>query len=231
MEDAEKVDGTGPGSTPQEPLALVAKMSDSERSALESDGRGGLASSAKADTAAPEIQYCTSIHHSPTFHFITSCLWGKVYYLLYADDYEIPSKVPIDPEQPSLGRIQADSVPPPQSLTSIKRCISRVERIPSLVNADLYADTSCDTPLEYGHISILRTDGPGLSPNEPMAIVIKNPSIPDGKYVIKNRAKDIYWNASYNGDVYFYLTTMEFVKKHYYMQVSNHFPIIQVFKR
>ena len=76
MDDAEKVDGTGPGSTPQEPLALVAKMSDSERSALESDGRGGRASSAVPDTAAPEIQYCTPIHHSPTFHFVTSCLWG-----------------------------------------------------------------------------------------------------------------------------------------------------------
>ena len=61
MDDAEKVDGTGPGSTPQEPLALVAKMSDSERSALESDGRGGLVSSAEA---APEIQYCTSIQRS-----------------------------------------------------------------------------------------------------------------------------------------------------------------------
>jgi hypothetical protein len=32
---------TGPGSTPQEPLALVAKISDLERSALELGGRGG----------------------------------------------------------------------------------------------------------------------------------------------------------------------------------------------
>jgi hypothetical protein len=46
------LNGTGPGSTPQEPLALVAKMSDSARSALESDGRGELASAAElqADT-------------------------------------------------------------------------------------------------------------------------------------------------------------------------------------
>ena len=71
MDDADKItilDGTGPGSTPQEPLALVAKLSDSERSALESDGRGGLASAAKpiqvTNTTAPEIQYRTSIQHS-----------------------------------------------------------------------------------------------------------------------------------------------------------------------
>ena len=64
MDDTEKVtilNGTGPGSTPQEPLALVATMSDSERSALESEGRGELASSAEADTVPPEIQYCTFI--------------------------------------------------------------------------------------------------------------------------------------------------------------------------
>ena len=78
MNDAGKVtllNRSGPGSTPQEPLALVAKMSDSERSALES-GRGGLASAAEPDTTPPEIRYRTSIQHSPTFFFITSQLLG-----------------------------------------------------------------------------------------------------------------------------------------------------------
>ena len=75
MDDAEKVtlfNGSGPGSTPQEPLALVAKMSESERSALESDGRCGLASVADPDTLAtsPEIRYGTSIQHSLTFLFV-----------------------------------------------------------------------------------------------------------------------------------------------------------------
>jgi hypothetical protein len=49
MDDADmftihRDNGTGPGSNPQEPLACVAKLSDSERSALESDGRVGQAS-------------------------------------------------------------------------------------------------------------------------------------------------------------------------------------------
>jgi hypothetical protein len=69
MDDAHKVtiiNGTGPGSTPQEPLALVAKMTDSERSSLESEGRGGLASAAELDTTSHEIRYRTSIQHSPT---------------------------------------------------------------------------------------------------------------------------------------------------------------------
>ena len=52
---------TGPGSTPQEPLALVAKMSDSERNALEHERRGELASAAEPDTTFPRTRYCTSI--------------------------------------------------------------------------------------------------------------------------------------------------------------------------
>ena len=77
MGDADKVtilNRTGPGSTPQEPLALVAKMSDSERSALESGGRSGLASAqaAEPDSAPQEIRYRMSTQHSPTIFFITS---------------------------------------------------------------------------------------------------------------------------------------------------------------
>ena len=118
-----------------------------------------------------------------------------MYYLLYADDYEMPSKIVIDPMVPSLGRIRADSVALPHSLTSIKLCISRVEGNPALASArhaDLFADTSCETPLKEGHISILPTDCPSLSPNNPMAIVLRPLIIPDGKYLIKNRVGDIY---------------------------------------
>ena len=64
MGDADKVtilNGTGPGSSPEEPLALVAKMSNSERRALESEKRGGLASAAEPDTTPSKIRYGTSI--------------------------------------------------------------------------------------------------------------------------------------------------------------------------
>ena len=74
MDDAEKFNifnHTGPGSSPQEPLALVAKMSESERSALESGRSGGLASVAESGSTAPEIRYRTSIRHSPTLLFAT----------------------------------------------------------------------------------------------------------------------------------------------------------------
>ena len=142
-----------------------------------------------------------------------------MYYQLFADDYEIQSKVAFDLEEPSVGRIRADFIAPPHTPISIKRCISRVEERPALLHADLFADTSCDTPLTEGHISILHTDGPGQSPEEPMAIVqaevqVESPpkvevtSIPDGRYIIKNRAADIYWVADSNGKVYFWKSTL-----------------------
>ena len=155
-----------------------------------------------------------------------------MYYRLYADDYEIPSKVAIDLEKPSLGHIRADSVAPPHSPASIKRCISRVERIPAIAYADLFADISSDSPLKEGHISILRNNGPGLSPNEPMAIV-QIPPIPDGKYVIKNRAADIYWTAGVSPitTVHFWLTAkVQEVKGSSYTQVNKHSPIILMIK-
>ena len=144
-----------------------------------------------------------------------------MYYLLYSINFEIPSKVAFDPEQPSLGRIRADSVAPPHSPTSIKRCISRVEGNPGLDYADLFADTSCDTPLNEGHISILCTDDPGLTPNEPMAIVLR-PSVPDGKYVIRNRATYVYWLALGDPMKMVHLTRSEFGSNKNY-QVNNHF--------
>ena len=149
----------------------------------------------------------------------------------------MPSKVAFDREETSLGRIRADFIAPPRSPTSIKRCISRVEEIPALAwHSDLFADTSCDTPLKEGHISICRS--PGLSPNEPMAIVLRPPTIlpVDGRYLIKNRAKDIYWNTAHRNPV----TTVYFFhfgtptpdwKTAFVFQVNNHSPIIQMFKR
>jgi hypothetical protein len=152
-----------------------------------------------------------------------------VYYLLYADDCEMPSKVAIDPEEPSLGRIRTDFVAPPHSLAAIKAYISRVERIPRLADANLFANISCNFLLKEGDISTLATDCPGLSPKEPMAIV-EDPSIPDGRYAIQSEKGEIFWNAGKNRSI----TTVHFGPKTRGdlkdTQVNEHSPIIQVFR-
>ena len=160
---------------------------------------------------------------------------GEVYYQLYANNSEIPSKVAFDEEEPSVGRIRGDSVAPPHTPASIKRRISRVEETPELTHADLFEDISSETPMKDGHFfSILGTDGPGLSPNEPMAIVqrpiVESPSIPDGRYFIKNRVADYFWNASGNPikEVHFYNTTPQASNLNYtFLHVRS---ILQLFK-
>ena len=155
-----------------------------------------------------------------------------MYYLLYANDYELPSKVAFDPKEPSLGRIRAEFVTPPHSVATIKRCISKAEKIPVLAHADLFANISCNTPLKKdSHISILGTDCPGLSPTEPMSIVLE-PSLQDGRYVIKNRAADVYWNAWSNPikTVHFWLAKVKPNMGTSHIQVNEHSPIIQVFR-
>ena len=99
---------------------------------------------------------------------------GEVHYLLYADGGLIPSKMAIDldSEDPFVARIRADYIAPPHGLASFKGCLSRVERNPLLARADIFEDISSATPLEEGQMSNFRTDGPGMSPNEPMAIVL-----------------------------------------------------------
>ena len=161
-----------------------------------------------------------------------------MYYLLYANNSDTTSKAAFDPDQPSLGRIRANSVAPPHSLASIKQHISRVEENPALASADLLADLSSDAPMEEGRIPILGTDGPGLSPDNPMCIVqkpivqVENPSIPDGKYFIKNRAADILWAAwdiLLNSRVHFWTGT-HWAAAHPAIQVNEHSLVIQVFK-
>jgi hypothetical protein len=68
-------DFTDPGTTPEEPLALVVKLSDSEPSAGE---RGGLASAAE-DTA--DVRF--GRFNTPTSLFVlTPCVGGSVLYAL-----------------------------------------------------------------------------------------------------------------------------------------------------
>ena len=89
----------------------------------------------------------------------------------------------------------------------------------------LFTDTSCDSPLTEGNILILRTDGPGLSPNEPMAIVqadvqVESPlpvevTSSEGRYLIKIQAANIYWEVwkDHTTMVYYWSTTMERAKR------------------
>jgi hypothetical protein len=118
-----------------------------------------------------------------------------VYYQLYAKDGEIPSKVAIVPEEPSLGRIRADSVAPPHTVSSIRRRISKVEGKPLFTSAKLFADRWCETPMKETHVPIIYGKCPGLSRDQPMALV--SDSLSPG-YTIKIMADHTYSKLNFN---------------------------------
>ena len=238
MDDTSKVilNSNGPGSTTQEPLALIAKLSDSERSILESGRKGGLGDSKKK---LPGVKYRASKKYS---YFSFRDFSGEVHYQLFSDGDEIRSNVAFDPNEPSLGRIRIDSIAPSHTPATIKRCISRIEETPEIVQADLFANISSDAPLKEGHISFLRKDAPGLDPDDPMTIVQPIPESPvsDGRYLIKNAVVHAFWNA-YSGDkkpmgtVNFFTTAtkedgMSQAIGGDYLRVNDHSPFFHVFK-
>jgi hypothetical protein len=82
------------------------------------------------------------------------------------------SKAAISHDEPSLGRIRADSVTPPHTPLSIRRRISRVEGKPEIAYAKLFADRLHKTPMKETHISVISGRCPGLTLKQPMALVV-----------------------------------------------------------
>ena len=112
----------------------------------------------------------SSMHHTfPTNAFFV------VYYRVYTEDGAIPSKTPLNAGDPYLARILAKSVAPPHTVSSLKRCLSKVESIVNHRQTSLYLSTSSQTPMDDGHrLSLLNGSGPGSIPQEPMALVVKS---------------------------------------------------------
>jgi hypothetical protein len=74
-------------------------------------------------------------------------------------------------------------------------------------------------------------------------VQVESPPIPDGRYFIKNRAADIFWNAGNLNNPAFMSVYFQFwhnttqavmeqakISRHHSVQVNEHSPIIQVLK-
>jgi hypothetical protein len=95
----------------------------------------------------------------------------KVYYRVYTENGEMPSKYPINKKDPSLTRIRALSVAPPHTVASIKRCLCSIEKIGDYNGSKIFSDLSSEDPLEEGHIPLMAYEGPGATPEWPMVLV------------------------------------------------------------
>ena len=105
---------------------------------------------------------------------ILICVIPLVYYQIYAEDGGIPSKTPVTPGNPFVGRIKARSVPPPHTAKAVKRSIAKVENIKDRESTALFLTPYSQTPMDDAEkVTILNGAGPGSTPREPLALVAK----------------------------------------------------------
>lgn len=171
MDSSEKVTllkEPGFGWSRSEPVALVAKLSNEERDTLLSSRE--VAQYEISDrSSVPETNFSELLSFNAKFYDLNGSF--QVHYYLYTEDGDIPSKVSFDSEEPSLGRIRVTNIAPPHNLESFKRCISRAELNPTLIEASVYAQLSSDTPMEDLKQFCLAGTRPGSRVDEPMAVV------------------------------------------------------------
>jgi hypothetical protein len=86
-------------------------------------------------------------------------------------------KDPHDPDDPYLGRILSMRIPPPHSVASVKRHLSKRENIPEGRPTNLCENLSSRAPLKNTeHVDIIDPVGAGSTPGDPVALVILNSS-------------------------------------------------------
>lgn len=168
------LDRTGPGSNPQEPLAVVILgiLSESERKRIGAASvdcrKRGLET---VGSSGGEIHYCESPRMLNVAALVSLLIKPTVHYHLYTEDGETPSRLSFDPEEPALGRLDANLVAPPLTAASIQRCIARFEKDSPFEQAKLYKNISSESPMlgdEYLNLSTT----PGLSSEDPIILVL-----------------------------------------------------------
>jgi len=97
-----------------------------------------------------------------------------LYYQVYKNNTAVESKQPAHPDDPFVGHINADLVSPPHMAKTIIRCISKIEELSHSTDLDvqLFIKISSELPIGEGHVSILTSDRPGSTPEDPMAFVV-----------------------------------------------------------
>lgn len=94
-----------------------------------------------------------------------------MYYRVYKASGAVRSKQPASSNDPSVGRISVDSVPPPHTAISVMRCISKIEQLSNPDESQLFVDISSEFPIGEGQFSILTSDRPGSTQEDPIVLV------------------------------------------------------------
>ena len=153
---------TGPGASVLDPMALVVdKRSVERRSQV---------------TRAVQPPKLLERDYEERYGAVLSCIIRNrpyefsVYYLVYDDDGEIVSKTSFDENNPSLGRVDILSVPPPHTVSSLKNRIIISEDL-SGHNVQLFEDGASDSAMnDSDALTLLSDTYPGCMEDCPIAI-------------------------------------------------------------
>ena len=105
----------------------------------------------------------------------------SVYYHVYDDVAEIVSKTSFDESNPTLGRVDTLSVPPPHTVSSLKNCIIKSEDV-SGHNVQLFEDEGSESATsDSDALTLLSDTFPGFTEDRPVAITYES-GTKDGKY-------------------------------------------------
>jgi hypothetical protein len=97
-----------------------------------------------------------------------------VYYRVYDYDGGAVSKTSFDEDDPSLGRVNALSVPPPHTASCLKNFIIRSEGI-SGHNVQLFEDEGSESAMKDSDALTLLSDTfPGFIADQPIAIMYES---------------------------------------------------------
>jgi hypothetical protein len=95
-----------------------------------------------------------------------------VYYRFYNKNGAISSKQSTDPTNPAVGRINSDSVPPPHTAASMKRCLYKLEELDDRKGSQLFNDIKSKSPIgDRQYIAIRGSGRLGSTPENPMLFV------------------------------------------------------------
>ena len=98
----------------------------------------------------------------------------SVYYRIYDGDGETVSKTSYSESDPSLGRVNTLSVPPPHTVSCLKNFIIMSEGI-SGHNVQLFEDEGSEFAMNDGDaLSLLSDTFPGFIEDQPMAITYES---------------------------------------------------------
>ncbi|KAJ7141774.1 hypothetical protein C8R43DRAFT_1200798 [Mycena crocata] len=170
LDDTLSVVGGDFGSSPQSALALVLRQ---DLSTAEKANVGGIQvpDNFRISPGILEGRRRRQAAVAPLTRFL--------YYRLFTPETAIPSSAAFHPKDRFIGRIDIMRIPPPHTVATLSRCLVNAENIPhQYLHPTLFSSMASDSPMPPTlKISLLR-DGPGSTPEDPLAVVLPgNPGL------------------------------------------------------